>query len=318
MEFAFGADDRAFFKPIVNRDGPIHDACGRTNNLEDVKAYIAAGKDLDITNDQGRTLLHMAALFGRTECARLLLAAGADVTKKWQGMTALEMAKCNGHPECVALLKPLVEERNNATKARNASADPLTIDLFEAVEIGDVAAIQRAGMAAGADMNIRSSDKETPLHKAVLYDHLENQSDVVKVLVDAGADKNARRSGGWTPLHLAADHDHKECARVLIEAGADHTLTSDNGWTAFKIAKANGHAEIARMLEDAAKRGSGNKPGGEPKRQAAQQTGALHGGKAAPTGSGNKPSGEPKRQAAQHGGMPWKGVQGTDGKVYRA
>lgn len=250
------ADDRVFFQVVGKKQAVgkgIHEACGRRNDRKAVQAFIASAQDLDATNDRGQTLLHMAALFGREQIAEDLLAAGADVARKWQGMTASDMARMNKHPKCVALLEPLIEERNAVTKAKNAVADPLTIDLWEAVEIGDAVAIRRAG-AAGADMNIRNDDGETPLHKAVLYDHLAHQVDVVDALLKGGCNKDATRNGGWTSLHLSAEHGHKECAELLVKAGADTTLKGGNGMTALDIAKVCGHAEIRKMLKAASRR----------------------------------------------------------------
>ena len=48
----------------------------------------------------------------------------------------------------------------NAIKSRNAAADPLSIDLFEAVQVGDSAGLQRAA-EGGADVNVANSDGRT-------------------------------------------------------------------------------------------------------------------------------------------------------------
>jgi len=249
------ADDRVFLqaasKVSIASVDDIHRACGSGGDLTAARAYIAAAKDVNVTNGQGQTPLHMAALFGRDRIAEALLAAGADCAAKWQGMTALDMARVNKHPKCVGLLAPRIEKLNAAIRAKNAAADPSTIDLWEAVEIGDSVAITRAGAAAGVDLDVRNGDEETPLHKAVLYDHLPEQVGVVTALIKAGCDKNAKRDGGWTALHLAAEHGHDECAKVLIKAGADTEARGRNGMTALDIARHCGNARIRKMLEGA-------------------------------------------------------------------
>merc|ERR1711881_682451 len=77
----------------------------------------------------------------------------------------------------VRILAPLTRDLHAQTKARNATADPKDIDLFEAVRIGDVAAIQREGVDV---INARNGEQETLIHKACLFDHLANQAKVVK------------------------------------------------------------------------------------------------------------------------------------------
>lgn len=69
----------------------IHEAV-ITGNLEAVKQYIKAGKDLNIKESMGgSTALTTAAVFGKTEIALALIDAGADVNiKNNAGSTALE------------------------------------------------------------------------------------------------------------------------------------------------------------------------------------------------------------------------------------
>ena len=59
---------------------------------------------------RGKTALMMAARMGKVECARALLAGGADRTLRptggyYTGKTALEMAEAEGEAEAAALLR---------------------------------------------------------------------------------------------------------------------------------------------------------------------------------------------------------------------
>ena len=76
-----------------------------------VSALARLGADLDARDDDdGCTALMRAALEGQVECARALLAGGADRTLRatgggWKGKTALELAEEYGKAEVAALLR---------------------------------------------------------------------------------------------------------------------------------------------------------------------------------------------------------------------
>eukprot|EP01045_Picozoa_sp_COSAG04_P002540 COSAG04_NODE_93_length_26686_cov_10.174364_7_plen_153_part_00 len=86
----------------------VHAACnGHAGHADAVSALARLGADLDARGgDYGWTALMNAALHGRVECARALLAGGADRTLRvtrggpaWEGKTALEIAEMNGQRE---------------------------------------------------------------------------------------------------------------------------------------------------------------------------------------------------------------------------
>ncbi|MHC4495709.1 MAG: ankyrin repeat domain-containing protein, partial [Planctomycetota bacterium] len=64
----------------------------------------------------------------------------------------------------------------------------------------------------------------TPLHSA------PNQK-VCKRLIDQGADVNAKDSFGMTPLHTAVIRNHIEAVELLIAAGAEVNAKSNRGQT---------------------------------------------------------------------------------------
>ena len=75
-----------------------------------MSALVRLGADLDARNSGGRTALMTAALNGQVECARALLAGGADRTLRATGdydtgKTALEIAETYGKAEVAALLR---------------------------------------------------------------------------------------------------------------------------------------------------------------------------------------------------------------------
>ena len=77
----------------------------KDGDMKAVKKYISSGKDVNIRNDSGRTLLMFAAVGGQTEIAELLIEEDADVNMRGEeGKTALHAAAFFCHTEIVKLL----------------------------------------------------------------------------------------------------------------------------------------------------------------------------------------------------------------------
>ena len=79
-------------------------------------------------------------------------------------------------------------------------------------------------ISAGADVNAKNNDGDTPLHFAASRDYKK-----VQMLLSAGADVNAKDKNGDTPLHRAAKNDHKEIAELLIAKGANVNARNERG-----------------------------------------------------------------------------------------
>ena len=70
-----------------------------------VRLLLAAGADMNATDNAGYTALIVAAAHGHAEIVRLLLAAGADTeATNRDGNTASILAERNGHSEIVRLI----------------------------------------------------------------------------------------------------------------------------------------------------------------------------------------------------------------------
>ena len=71
-------------------------------------------------------------------------------------------------------------------------------------------------LRAGADVNAKSSTGVTALMEAA-WETREQQTEIVKILIDAGAEVNI---GRYTALKVAGYEGHPEITKILIDAGA--------------------------------------------------------------------------------------------------
>ena len=97
---------------------------------------------------------------------------------------------------------------------------------------GNIEAVKQH-LAAGADVNAKDEDGETPLHYTVYKGHKE----IAELLIEKGADVDAGNSFGSTPLHNAAIDGHTEIVELLIAKGADVNAKADTGWTPLDSAE---------------------------------------------------------------------------------
>jgi bla regulator protein BlaR1 len=95
------------------------------------------------------------------------------------------------------------------------------------------------------DANQAYSDSQTtPLHLAVMNNHMETAA----TLISKGADVNAKDSQGNTPLHLAASNGSPDMCAFLIEKGADINAKNNNGRTPLDLAASKGHNQTVDLL----------------------------------------------------------------------
>lgn len=117
------------------------------------------------------------------------------------------------------------------------------VDLYEAAEAGDVAAVRRA-LADGAAVDGRGPGGRTPLFVAVTGDHVE----VARELVAAGADPDALDDRHDTPFLETGVSGSVAMLDVLLAADPDPAIVNRFGGVAVIPASERGHVDYVRAV----------------------------------------------------------------------
>ncbi|XP_069763675.1 NF-kappa-B inhibitor alpha-like [Narcine bancroftii] len=170
---------------------------------------------IDLSNSSKQTPLHMSVIMGLLEVTRELVEARADLEcTDNQGNTALHLACEQENLECISsLLDPLLTgsrgQRQNLEKHNYNGYTCLHI----AVMKGHHEAVQKL-LDSGADVNTREPNSgRTALHLAVEFQCRE----MVYLLIERGADVNRLMYNSCTALHLTAGRPDLEIQNRLFQ-----------------------------------------------------------------------------------------------------
>ena len=97
----------------------------------------------------------------------------------------------------------------------------------------------------GADINVMTSDNQTPL----LITLKKGYSEVFKVLIKYGVDTKIEESDGMTPLMCACRRGNTEIVKILLENESENPNYTDSlGWAALHFASEKDNLEIVQAL----------------------------------------------------------------------
>ncbi|XP_063704503.1 protein phosphatase 1 regulatory subunit 16A isoform X2 [Culicoides brevitarsis] len=112
---------------------------------------------------------------------------------------------------------------------RNVSFDESVV-LLEAAARNDINEVARL-LQKGVTPDATNMDGLTALHQCCIDDN----SEMLKLLLDYGANVNAQDSERWTPLHAAATCGHLNLVKILISRGANLLAVNADGNMPYDI-----------------------------------------------------------------------------------
>jgi ankyrin repeat protein len=248
------SDPKSFFE-FVGPNLLLYTA--KHGNSHIVELLLEAGIDVESSDVNGRTSLHLAAA-QQAVVVRTLLRANASVKSRdeW-GRSPLHYAADNANIQIVSMLLSAGADVNASSVSNhtvlhyavekanvNASSISSHTVLHYAVENLHTTLVQLL-LAAGADPNSTASwQLRTPLHIAGRVGHLEG----AKALLAANADPNLRDRFGATPLHQAAEWGTCSIIDALVAGGADITMKDHGGLTPIEEALNRSRKGAAQTL----------------------------------------------------------------------
>lgn len=202
-------------------DTPLHVAVNSATEEDKDVVFttfkLVCGTNINATNNEGETALHVAAVLGVKAAVKFLLTKDIDIeARNSQSQTALHnavLAECSSY-ETVKLL-----------------------------------------LENGADTGARDIGGETAIHYALrANDELTNEPnpELVSLLLEWGADADSICDGGLTPLHKAVISRSQENVKLLLENNAYIYARNGDGNTPLEEAcLLNLDQGIIRLLSDA-------------------------------------------------------------------
>jgi len=225
---------------------PLHFAAkyNRGGNLETIEALLDGGASVDARAHDGQTALHLAATAADAAAVAALLARGADAdAADAHGEAPLHACVRLARPlgACAAAAAALLRGGAAADAREGRGATPLHLAAADG-DAPTTAALLRGGADATA-----VGGGVTPLHLAASSAH--GDAALARALLDAGAEVDALAGNGATPLHLASHRGNGALAALLLERGASAGARDAQGSTPAMLARRRGHIELGELLD---------------------------------------------------------------------
>ena len=222
--------------------GDIFDSI-QSGNIPEVKDFFDAGVPVNLTDEEGWSLLHHAAACGQVEVIWFLQENGCyiDIVDV-NGRTALHYAAANGFVESV---RALIEMGSDVNALDNEHTTPLQWAVMSEQYAVMEALIEHGGsvdvgkaepLNISVDLNKKNVSCDGQVGPAI---HNSRQNDISNIDNDSSEKFfKAVQSGDTTAV--------TEC----LDLGVPVNLTDEDGWSPVHHAIAHGQVEVIRLLMD--------------------------------------------------------------------
>jgi len=211
-------------------------------DAKDVAAWLLeSGESTDVTDKEGLTPLHYAAINGSRSITLLLLKRGADVNSKDKNyLTPLHYAALKRHTDIAIILSAWKADLHAETKGR---LTPLHLVTTE-----DELHFLKALACNGGNIPIPVVNKQRdyPIHTSATY----GNENILQWIIDNGMSVNISNAAGYTPLLNVARVGNSALARKLLVRGADVNVkvSREDTRTSLHAACLSGNVDVARLL----------------------------------------------------------------------
>jgi serine/threonine-protein phosphatase 6 regulatory ankyrin repeat subunit B len=234
MPFAQAAQKTAALSEAERTDAMLR-AVNDADLATAARMIAAGGISVDEGDDQGRTMLALAAIRGEPEMLRLLLCAGADInavdSRQNSPLMHAVMAK---QPAAISALMA-GGGKTGQTNLHGQSALSLAIDS------NDLQVLQEL-LNGGVDVWQGPLGKQSPICVAASRGNVEMTKHLLQIRAYLPEERGSRT------LAAMAKTGELEAVKTLLLAGADPHHKDWDGHTAFTLAAANGHAKVVAAL----------------------------------------------------------------------
>jgi len=206
--------------------------------------------NIDYTDNEGKTVLHLASIAGKLQAVNDILSVlgttTASINKRDKSENnaldyALKRPDSKNHIDIAEQLilsgafseNPIFSyfgpaaRSSNFNMRRNEGLAPIHYAVMDS-HIGIISFLLNKKI----DLNLKSNSGATALHEAVRKGNIE----VINLLLENGADVNASDANGNTPLHTGIPSEvHIQVISMLLDKGADPNRRDDHGDTPLHI-----------------------------------------------------------------------------------
>jgi ankyrin repeat protein len=183
-------------------------------NIEETRQLLATGADPNMTDDNGRTPLIVAAHRSLEAVARMLVAGGANPNSKdKQHYDIVTIAAVNDDVAFLKVALALGCHASNITSPYDGTA------LIAAAHLGHHRSIGELIMAGAPLDHVNNLGMTALIEAIVLGNGGANHQSTVRLLLDAGANPNLADRSGARPLALARSRGYSVMADMIMRAG---------------------------------------------------------------------------------------------------